>query len=94
MNSMSTTPKQPPLYQAWRRIRAVCNHRSHPQFHLYGERGIISYEDWDNYEIFREWAIENGWDESAPTRTQSILRYDENDDFCPDNCYVHRKNPR
>ena len=86
--------KYPPLYQVWRRIRGKCNSRSHTQFHLYGGRGIVSCEEWDEYPTFEKWAIENGWDMSAPARTQAIGRYDENDDFCPDNCFVYRKNPR
>lgn len=80
------------LYATWQRIRQMCNSRCHPSFKHYGGRGIIICEEWDEFQAFCYWAVENGWDSSS--HDCFIRRYDEDDDFCPDNCYIYWKNPR
>lgn len=82
------------LYTTWMRIRNLCNKPSFPAFKHYGGRGIIICEEWDDFGTFCNWALDNGWDLSAPRGTCFIRRYDEDDDFCPDNCFVYWKKPR
>lgn len=89
---LTLASKKTRLYSTWIRLRALCNYRSHPSFQHYGGRGIIICEEWDEFETFRKWALDNGWDMDSDKCF--IRRYDEDDDFVPYNCYVHWKNPR
>lgn len=84
--------KKDRLYTTWSRIRQQCNSRTHPSFNHYGGRGIIICEEWDEFSVFCDWAIKNGWDSTATNCY--IGRYDPDDDFYPDNCFVYKKNPR
>ena len=37
---------------------------------------------------FREWALENGYDETAPRGVCTIEREDTDGDYCPENCMI------
>ena len=68
------------IYNIWRGFRARCNQKSHISYKWYGARGIDYYSMWDDYETFRDWALENGYENGL-----SIERVDVNKGYYPDN---------
>lgn len=70
------------LYQEWLSMRRRCYDKNTIGWDIYGGRGIIVCEEWSNdYDAFRKWSYENGYDD---TLTLDRINYDGN--YCPDNC--------
>lgn len=75
------------LYRVWRGMMERCGYPDHVSYQYYGGRGISVCEDWkSNYESFREWALNNGYDEGAKFGECTLDRIDVDDDYCPENC--------
>lgn len=75
------------LYNIWHSMKSRCNNPNRKDYHLYGERGIKVCEEWEkSYPAFRDWAIENGYDENAPFGQCTIDRIDNEKGYSPDNC--------
>lgn len=64
------------LYEIWKSVKHHCNCTL-----FYSKRGIKFYEPWLDYEVFEQWAMENGYEDDL-----SLIRIDKSLDFCPDNC--------
>jgi hypothetical protein len=47
----------------------------------YGGRGITYSEEWETYENFRDWALQNGYSDEL-----TLDRIDTNDNYTPKNC--------
>lgn len=58
-----------------------CENPKRQQYSRYGGRGIKVCEEWHNYEIFRKWALENGY--KHPLK---LDRIDNNGNYEPSNC--------
>jgi hypothetical protein len=69
------------LYRIWKQMRIRCNCKTNPTYRFYGDRGIKITHEWDDFAVFRGWALANGYDD-----TMSIDRIDVNGDYCPGNC--------
>lgn len=69
------------LYRIWCNIRSRCSKPSNPQYADYGGRGITVCSDWEDYTVFRDWALANGY-----SKELSIDRIDNNKGYCPSNC--------
>ena len=75
------------LYAVWCDIKQRCNNSNNPIYKYYGERGIKLCEEWTNdFNVFREWAIKNGYDENAKRGKCTIDRIDVNGNYEPSNC--------
>lgn len=70
----------------WNKIFQRCYNQNNPDYRNYGGRGIKVCDEWHSYIIFREWAIANGYDDSAPYGVCTLDRIDVNGDYSPDNC--------
>ena len=71
-----------PLYNVWYDMRRRCNYENDINYENYGGRGITVCDDWNNnYIPFRDWALENGYEQGL-----SIDRIDNNLGYYPDNC--------
>lgn len=74
------------LYSVWSDMRIRCNYPNYKQYKDYGGRGISVCQEWDDYENFREWALENGYDPKAPYSKCTLDRIDNNGNYEPSNC--------
>lgn len=78
------------LYHTWSEIRRRCN-GSCTNHQYYGDKGISYCPEWENFDVFAQWAIDNGYQKGL-----EIDRIDGDKDYCPDNCrwVTHKNNSR
>lgn len=70
------------LYKIWSNIKSRCFTETTTEYENYGGRGITVCDEWkDSYEAFRDWAINNGYNDSL-----TIERINVNGNYCPENC--------
>lgn len=69
------------LHRIWKSMRARCLRPTYPGYARYGGRGITICEGWSKYEVFRDWAVANGYRDDL-----SIDRVDNNKGYYPQNC--------
>jgi hypothetical protein len=62
-------------------MRTRCNNPNRKEWANYGGRGIKVCSEWDSFENFYEWAINNGYADDL-----SIERKDVNKGYSPKNC--------
>lgn len=74
------------LYKVWKGMRGRCNNPHHSSYPRYGGRGIRVCDEWNDYEKFRAWAYNNGYDDTAGYQRCTIDRIDVNKGYYPDNC--------
>ena len=87
------TIKNKRIYQIHRNMIARCDNPNNHAYKDYGGRGITVSEDWYDYSIFEDWALNNGYDDNL-----TIDRIDNNSGYNPDNCawtdFVSQNNNR
>ena len=69
------------LYGIWTNMRKRCINPNDSAYPNYGGRGITVCEEWNSFENFRDWAEDNGYDD-----TLTIDRINNNVGYSPDNC--------
>ena len=74
------------LYTVWRIMRSRCRCASDKDYPRYGGRGISVCEEWEDYAVFRAWAVANGYDANAPKGQCTLERIDVDGNYCPENC--------
>ncbi len=70
-----------PLFNIWRNIKERCENRNYKTYGNYGGRGITLCDEWQSFESFYEWAIDNGYEKGL-----SIDRIDVDGNYEPSNC--------
>lgn len=73
--------KSDPLYKRWLTIRHRCNNPKASDYKYYGGKGIKVCQEWSDFEAFKEWAINSGWEPNL-----TIDRKDASKDYSPENC--------
>ena len=76
------------LFSVWANIKDRCLNFKNHAYEDYGGRGITICPEWANdYAIFRDWAVNNDYQEGL-----EIDRRDNDKDYSPENCrFVVRK---
>lgn len=49
------------LYRIWQAMRGRCKNSNNAEYYLYGSRGISVCKEWDDFRVFRDWAMSNGY---------------------------------
>ena len=76
---------EPQLYYGtYANMRARCFNSNHPDYRLYGGKGITICKEWLDYDTFAKWALSTGWKAGL-----TIDRIDNNKNYCPEYCIVH-----
>lgn len=75
------------LYRLWKHIKERCYNPNSKRYKDYGGRGIVMCDEWKNdYTSFRQWALETGYDRTAPKYMCTIERIDVDGNYEPLNC--------
>ena len=76
------------LYRVYRgMIQRTTNLRVDKHNHTYIEKGIKVCAEWLNdFNDFKKWALENGYDYSKTSNEQTIDRINNDKGYSPDNC--------
>lgn len=69
------------LHKEWRGIRGRCLSQTHKRYSYYGGRGISICKEWDDFTLFYNWALANGYSDVL-----TIDRIDANGNYEPKNC--------
>jgi hypothetical protein len=69
------------IYRIWRGMKTRCENKNDYHYELYGKRGISLCNEWQTFEPFYQWAINNGYKE-----TLTLDRIDVNGNYEPSNC--------
>lgn len=69
------------LYQTWKNMRRRCFVPTNKRWVHYGGRGITICPEWNDYAVFRAWAMNNGYSDEL-----TIDRINVNGNYCPENC--------
>lgn len=82
------------LYHIWQSMRQRCQNPNNQAYDDYGGRGISVFLPWNDYDIFKKWALENGY-----ASTLTIERKNVNGNYEPENCcwipyYLQARNTR
>lgn len=73
------------LYHIWTGMKQRCYNKNHKYYMHYGGKNITVCDKWkNNFEEFRSWAYENGYDETD--KDLSIDRIDNGKGYSPKNC--------
>lgn len=73
--------KKTRLYKIWVDIKRRCNNPNRVRSSSYCLKGIKYCDEWNEFENFKKWAIENGYQDNL-----SIERIDNDMNYEPSNC--------
>lgn len=75
------------LYYVWRNMINRCYDSNVRDYKSYGGRGITICDEWKNdFQVFHDWAIANGYDETAERGKFTLDRIDVQGNYEPANC--------
>jgi hypothetical protein len=69
------------LHTTWIAMRHRCGNPKASDYKYYGGKGIKVCEEWENFEMFKSWALQNNWREGL-----TIDRINPNIGYEPSNC--------
>lgn len=81
MNDYKKRVKDNKLLKIWYEMKRRCLDKNCKDYRNYGNKGITICKEWLDYENFRLWALEHGYQEGL-----SIDRVDNSKGYSPNNC--------
>jgi len=69
------------IYRIWQGMKSRCDNMNNSRYKNYGGRGITYCSQWQSFENFDKWAIENGYQENL-----TIDRINVDGNYEPNNC--------
>ena len=69
------------LHNIWLTMRQRCEKPRCTAYHKYGAKGIKVCAEWSSFEVFRDWALTNGYSDDL-----TIDRVDPYGNYEPSNC--------
>lgn len=69
------------LYKIWDGMRDRCRRQGHMHYKNYGGRGITVCDEWLDFNEFKRWALDNGYNDQL-----TLDRIDCNGNYEPSNC--------
>lgn len=69
------------VYRCWTAMNCRCNSNNEKVKPHYKDKGITVCEEWKDFLVFYEWAINNGYADNL-----TLDRIDVNGNYCPENC--------
>lgn len=73
--------KRTRLYTEWQNMKRRCTNKNRKTWHRYGGRGITFCESWKTFAPFKEWALNNGYEDYL-----TLDRIDGDGNYEPSNC--------
>lgn len=74
------------LYAIWNSMRQRCNNPNHHAYANYGGRGITICSEWNDFSVFRGWALNSGYDPDAVRGECTLDRINVEEGYSPENC--------
>lgn len=69
------------LKSIWKNMRNRCNNPNYEKYHKYGGAGIKITPEWDDFDTFVKWSLNNGY-----TQELSLDRKNGLENYSPNNC--------
>ena len=69
------------IYRVWTAMRERCHNPKHIRYDSYGGRGLKICPEWDDYAVFRQWMLDQGYRPGL-----QLDRIDNDDGYYPANC--------
>lgn len=69
------------IHSIWVGMIGRCKYEKLPAYERYGGRGITVCDEWKDYSVFKEWALNNGYKDDL-----TLDRIDSNGNYEPSNC--------
>lgn len=77
------------IYHIYYSIKHRCYNPNSNAYKNYGGRGITMCDEWLNdFEVFKKWILEHGYEYSKGRSEQQLDRIDNNKGYSPDNCRI------
>lgn len=73
------------IYARWQLMLRRCENPNDPAYEHYGGRGIKVCDEWHDYNVFKQWYLNQGFDAFGNDK-RTTDRIDVNSDYCPQNC--------
>ena len=75
------------LYGVWCNMKNRCYNKNVRSYKNYGAQGVTVCDEWrNNFDAFRKWAYETGYDPEAPYGKCTLERINVYGNYCPENC--------
>jgi len=78
---MPKDKKNKRIYKIWYKMKSRCENQNDIAYRKYGAKGISYCEEWKDYSQFKEWALNNGYEDDL-----TIDRIDSKQNYTPKNC--------